>query len=1458
MKTILIFNKKRLLFFHFIISVICFKSCIFLEPDYSTYSLINQNIQSKIMKIKLENDKTMTYIYDQGGAINNTLIQYTGNELNTEYLYDKENTFLFITCLTNDQIGKINSSERKFEKPYSLYNYNKYKCSISKQVISNINYIIITQTYSEVDSNNIDIYRNFITKIDYDLNLISQFNFTILNNENVTYNQIFQCISIESNKEIFCAYAEINIYGFFINNDFNDRENLKKLFPDSEENLFFKLYQFTDDSIIIIVLNHELSSMRIKLLTSSSKSITIRELYNFKENTLNYLDLVSVNYISDSSFVVLIGKSSLTYFWCEFSSDNSTNNYIVIKGDIFSNIKNAYVFYSDSKIITYLSILEEESYQIYKTSFIFPSEQIICSSKNLYLISNDTGSFDINELITSSVLEKNLLKLGNENGNLTIDHDNYKINYSVGENGNIYSKIYYNYITESEIEVRYSSLSCIINVFICNGVCSSCNEYSSNKSDTKCISCKNNYYLSNTKRGFCSICSENYQSIWDYNTSLKYNDCLYDYNYCYDYSDLNKPFMIYDTFECVENCPTNYNYFFGNYCVDNCNKDKMISSGVTCYCNNNYKFYLNKTVPEILCVENCPVDYPYLIDKINECTQICPSQYEIIFNYTCLEQCPSHTTKIKNDNKYTCECQYYTYEININNLIYIGCTNDKKCPKGMYINNNSCVTECENYHSDIECLNSCNENYIQINELCINLDSFVENIEDYILLLYNQENVYLDENEYIIQIYNTSTESINLANSIENVSKIDLGSCKNIIQDEYSLYNEELIIFKIDIFKSNYVSSQVEYLVFTLSGKKIDLNICSNVKILITNYFNFSQINYDLMISLAKNGYDIFDPEDYFYSSVCSIYKNEYGTDVINTIRRKEYYQNISICEEGCEYKGLDFDNYSFQCLCSVNTEINLNDKQRNYNIWYSSFKSPLSPSNLEVFKCYKYLFKNFLHNFGQMFEIFCILLELVLSYFIIFHGLKFLFKFIHKIIEKKNTTIIKKYKISNKIDERKSSQSNNVIIISNDDTINKNSIIPKSNPPKLNKNFSKNSNNSYNQKYKTPLSKSTFHKKNEKKLFLTHSISKVKIQNNNNHPLKNSFTNDNNIVIFSKSKKKKKNNKNNTLSSSQNTFRNLEEDCESNEKIEKIFKNKNNSRKNKEQKLVFFRPQVNFFMTKDEKMINIIKPINESPIKTRSNEFKSEKNEQNNSEFFDNKKLSKNSNSIISKKKYANEEIIFMKYQMALKYDNIPFFQYYWLLLKFNQLIIFTFITDTDYNLRLVKIALFIFSLDLFLFFSAIFFSDNAFTDLYKNKGNYNFFLNIPKAIFSSIICGLIKYCLSKLSMSHDLIKTIKSKKGLFKSNYVSEIESNLKIKFTIFYIILYIFMIFFWYYISVFCSIYRNTQLALFKSSSLSFLISMFYPFLFCLLNTIARKISLRKKWGLLFKLSSFLNYL
>ncbi len=215
------------------------------------------------------------------------------------------------------------------------------------------------------------------------------------------------------------------------------------------------------------------------------------------------------------------------------------------------------------------------------------------------------------------------------------------------------------------------------------------------------------------------------------------------------------------------------------------------------------------------------------------------------------------------------------------------------------------------------------------------------------------------------------------------------------------------------------------------------------------------------------------------------------------------------------------------------------------------------------------------------------------------------------------------------------------------------------------------------------------------------------------------------------------------------------------------------------------------------------------------------------------------------------------MGYKMALKYDKMSFLSYYWLLLKYAQLIIFTFYTHTDYNLKLIKYSLFIFGFNLYLIINAFFFDEGSFKYIYKNKGKYDFFYSLPKSIFSSICCTIVNYLLHRLSLSQRLVEKIKMKNSYQSEKIIEKMKKRLRIKLTIFYIVLFFFMILFWYYISTFCGIYRNTQLKLFKVTLITFLITMIFPFIFCMLTALTRKIALKKKSRTLFKISKFLHY-
>ena len=195
---------------------------------------------------------------------------------------------------------------------------------------------------------------------------------------------------------------------------------------------------------------------------------------------------------------------------------------------------------------------------------------------------------------------------------------------------------------------------------------------------------------------------------------------------------------------------------------------------------------------------------------------------------------------------------------------------------------------------------------------------------------------------------------------------------------------------------------------------------------------------------------------------------------------------------------------------------------------------------------------------------------------------------------------------------------------------------------------------------------------------------------------------------------------------------------------------------------------------------------------------------------------------------KYNDEELNSLSYQDALAYDKRTYCEYYISLLKTKNNLIFSFCYNNDYNSRIVKIDLFFNDFTLFFAVNALFFDDNSMHKIYQDKGSYNLLYQLPQIIYSSLISSVLNMILDFLALSEGNILDLKNNKG--KRNLkqrVSKLNRTLNIKFVLYFIISFILLLLFWYYLSMFCSVYRNTQIHLIKDTLISFFLSFVYPF-------------------------------
>ena len=202
----------------------------------------------------------------------------------------------------------------------------------------------------------------------------------------------------------------------------------------------------------------------------------------------------------------------------------------------------------------------------------------------------------------------------------------------------------------------------------------------------------------------------------------------------------------------------------------------------------------------------------------------------------------------------------------------------------------------------------------------------------------------------------------------------------------------------------------------------------------------------------------------------------------------------------------------------------------------------------------------------------------------------------------------------------------------------------------------------------------------------------------------------------------------------------------------------------------------------------------------------------------------------------YNDYELNNLSFQNALKSDKRGYFQYYFSLLKTKQTILFTFYNKADYNSKIIKIILFIFSFSLFFTINALFFDDATLHKIYEDQGRFNFIYQIPKILYSTIITILISLIIKYFSLSERDIIKFKSENKDINEKYTKLLKC-LFIKLILFFAFVYIFIIFFWYYLSCFCAVYQNTQIYLLKDTLISFSLSLVYPFALNLLPGLLR---------------------
>ena len=531
-------------------------------------------------------------------------------------------------------------------------------------------------------------------------------------------------------------------------------------------------------------------------------------------------------------------------------------------------------------------------------------------------------------------------------------------------------------------------------LFLCHENCLTCNK-GGNDENNECLSCSENLYFDDEIKtncmdddNQCAIgCAKCYKNKTNTNYGVLSADkmckrCSHKMGY-FPLEKYSKD-QFYVSCYPFNNSPRNYifdeNEKIHKLCYKTCEKCFKIGNNINhscitcdanyifideepnnCFPQCNYYYYYNN-YKQYKCTESekCPLEYPYLIANKSKCVENCykDNEYNLMFKNECLQKCPEGTSA-------------YLY-------IYNGEFTAKCVDSSEYLDE----TECK--------LNIKNNNNLEYDKIT----------ED-ILQKYAQEYMreYPVANTYVTS-YSSSIESLNKyliviyklekcpKQKVEGYISIGLDECIDKVKTKNTIIRN-IVVEIFYIIRKNAPPQIKFFLYHPDTEENLDLSICSGAKLAFkTSIFDNGEVNEELVKFFTNLKINIFDINDPFFTDICFNFAKD-GKDVPLDDRIQLYYQNISLCESGCTYVGINLESFEVECSCEVqNTQSN-----HNGDIAKTFLDNPLSNevfgvitnSNLEVLKCIKKAFnKNLiLRNYGGLMMVGVFLVQIVITCFI-------------------------------------------------------------------------------------------------------------------------------------------------------------------------------------------------------------------------------------------------------------------------------------------------------------------------------------------------------------------------------------------------------------------------------------------------------------------------------------------
>jgi len=517
----------------------------------------------------------------------------------------------------------------------------------------------------------------------------------------------------------------------------------------------------------------------------------------------------------------------------------------------------------------------------------------------------------------------------------------------------------------------------------CSKNCSKCENNPDN-----CLICNNDNEYYNIKYHKNGTCFKNPLPGYLLDHEKEFNKCFRTCKFCHSTSN---SFFYMQCRECDEIKYTLANNSYEkSYCIPKDNSSSpYLSEQLKWYIDDynnsdhykiyDYEIFNDKKYEnyDFKLTYKCPDDRPYIINSLRQCVSKC-SNPDDIFEYGLF-----FYNKI-----------LYVY----NNICY------DTCPYGSFPDNKTMTCIEENKFED--------ENLIIKKEFYKYYQKYVD---FYLTKCANNTILEIQSTEFTNYFYNSSTNDS--WKYKQNMPIFDFDECVSLLAEEYNYSKDEIhigIFQNNDLKKDNSNSilltaiNSTSFNFFLYNGTQINFSLCNGLKVNVKKPLNISLIeNYKESFELLrKYNFSIFDNKNDILDNIC-IPLELNGKDVSLYIRQNILKSKINLCDNGCNFLGVDYDrNYSL-CECKMidDNKLGFGDfLKENVPVIEKAVKLK-EKSNIIIFQCLtktKFDNKNYIFYISLFFNLFHFILLIL-----------FIFIFYKKKLYKNENNIINKSKLN-------------------------------------------------------------------------------------------------------------------------------------------------------------------------------------------------------------------------------------------------------------------------------------------------------------------------------------------------------------------------------------------------------------------------------------------------------------